>query len=198
MNEETGILTRKAQKGDMDAFSSLFENMRPMAFAIACRLVGPTDADDVVMETYLKAWKAIPRFGGHSSLKTWMYRIVHNCALDFIRSNSRKKEVPLVSNKMEGNVDIDLPDPSQLMPDEVLASSEDATRVRSALTYLSSEHRTALLLRFTDGLSYSEISAATGVSKGTVMSRLFNAKRKLRKVIEDSALDATISNPQTT
>jgi RNA polymerase sigma-70 factor (ECF subfamily) len=136
------------------------------------------------METYLKAWKAMPRFKGRSSLKTWTYRIVHNCALDFIRSRKRIREIPLAKSGADGSVEMDISDPGQLMPDEAAAISDDAKRVQAALTFLSPEHRNTLLLRFSDGLTYSEIAAATGVSTGTVMSRLFNAKRKLRKVIE--------------
>lgn len=187
MKPDTDMLIERARKGDMDAFSALFETMRPMAFSIACRLVGPTDADDIVMNTYLKAWKAMPRFKGRSSLKTWTYRIVHNCALDFIRSRKRIKEVPF-----PGGDEMDMPDSAQTIPDEAAALSDDASHLHTALGFLSNDHRTALLLRFSDGLSYAEIAAATGVSTGTVMSRLFNAKRKLRKVLESSDNNAIL------
>ncbi len=70
MNEDETILLGKAQNGDVDAFAELFESLRSRVFAVALRVVGPDDADDVVMETYLKAWQAIPRFNRRSSLTT--------------------------------------------------------------------------------------------------------------------------------
>jgi len=79
----------RARKGDVEAFAEVFEALRPLVFSVANRLVGPNDAEDVVMETYLKAWQGLPRFRGKSSLKTWLYRISRNCSLDFIRSRQR-------------------------------------------------------------------------------------------------------------
>ena len=180
------MLTARAQNGDMDAFAAVFEPLRPTVYAVACRLVGPSDAEDVVMETFLKAWQAIPRFNRHSSLKTWLYRITYNCAVDRIRARQRLRETPL-DDEADGGSAGSIPDDSAPRPDEVLAGSETIDRVRSAMGRLPAEHRTALLLRFSDGLSYAGIAAATGVSIGTVMSRLFNGKRKLRRILEEEA-----------
>lgn len=180
--DDRGLLDR-ARKGDADAFASLFEQYRPATFAVACRLAGDADAEDVVMQAYLKAWQALPGFDGRSELKTWLHRITHNCALDAVRSRRRRAELSLSSQDDDGTAIREIADETQVPPDETVARAELASDVRRALGRLPPEHRTALLLRFTDGLSYSEIAAATGVSIGTVMSRLFYGKRKLRGIV---------------
>lgn len=178
-------LVARAQGGDMDAFAIVFEDLRPDVFRVACRLVGMDDAKDVVMDAFLKAWQAIPRFGGRSSLRTWLYRITYNCAVDFLRTRKQRGEESLSrSGASEESVMCDVVDESTRRPDEILAGAELAGRMEAALALLPSEHRIALELRYSDGLSYLEIASATGVSPGTVMSRLFNGKRKLRKILE--------------
>lgn len=184
MASDSTKLLERARSGDVDAFAELFEDMRSTLFSVACRLVGPVDADDVVMETYLKAWQAIPRFSGRSSLKTWLYRITHNCALDHIRKRQRTKEHTMPSNDGERDLLAEIADERTGTPDELAEKAELVLQVREALKRLSRDHAVALQLRYSDGLSYAEIAAATGVSLGTVMSRLFNAKRKLRTVLE--------------
>ena len=186
MDEESVRLIEQARHGDVEAFAELFEGMRSTVFSVACRLVGPVDADDVVMETYLKAWQAIPGFGMRSSLKTWLYRITHNCALDLIRSRKRRRDRTVAVDDPQDNPIDDMPDDRLTRPDEAMARSELAEQVADAISKLSHDHAVVLQLRYTDCLSYAEIAAATGVSMGTVMSRLFNAKRRLRAVMEQA------------
>jgi RNA polymerase sigma-70 factor (ECF subfamily) len=183
MGEDRKVLLNEARKGDMDAFAQLFEPLRLDVYRLAYRHVGPDNADDVTMDTFLKAWRAIPRFTGRSSLKTWLYRITYNCAVDFIRKRTRRKEVWAPE---------DGPDHKDLMadredepgPDDMMIASELAGQVRGAMSEMSDEHRATLLLRYSDDMSYAEIAAATGVSIGTVMSRLFNGKRKLGMILD--------------
>ncbi len=186
MEQARTALMDKAKNGDVDAFAELFEPLREMVYAVAYRVVGPNDADDVVMETYLKAWQALPRFGGRASLKTWLYRITHNCAVDFVRKSSRRKERVLTAEEEEGR-ERQFADEKQPTPDEVLSQRETVQDVQAALKRLPDMHRITLELRYADGMSYSEIAAATGVSIGTVMSRIFNGKRKLRKILEEAS-----------
>ena len=176
-------LLEQARQGDVEAFATLFEAMRAKTFAVACRLVGPSEAEDVVMDSYLKAWQALPRFRGAARLDTWLYRIVNNVALDRIRKRKRLRELPLTGDD-EGQREVALPDPDAPAPGERMQRQEVRTEVRHALRQLPDVHRIALELRFVDDLSYAQIAAATGVSIGTVMSRLFNAKRKLRTVLD--------------
>ncbi len=187
MNDRNMELLAKAQKGDMEAFAALFEPLRPQVFAIAARTVGPVDAEDAVMNTFLKAWKALPGFGRRASLKTWLYRIAHNCSLDLIRARERRHETAFPETE-DGRSALDnVADASMPAPDAAAEQGETAAGVQRALANLPDPLRIALLLRYSDGLSYSEIAAATGATMGTVMSRLFYGKQRLRKLLEATA-----------
>lgn len=184
-------LLGRAQRGDAESFAELFEAMRPRIHAVARRLVGETDAEDVVMDTYLKAWRSLPSFNQLSALGTWLYRIANNCALDALRAGKRRNAriCPMPADEDAGRVGLeDLPDARQRGPDEQVAYQEEAALVNVALVGLSAEHRATLLLRFADGLAYSEIAAATGVSIGTVMSRIFHGRRKLMKAVREMGI----------
>lgn len=176
----------RARKGDVEAFLALFEASRGTIYAVAWRLVGPDEAEDVVMETYLRAWKSVPGFSGRSSVKTWLCRIAHNCAVDWLRKRNHLVQpyTPTEGEDGENSGERDqYPDTRLREPSEIMAGAELQTAIDAALEAVSPEHRTVLLLRFSDGLSYAEIAAATGVSIGTVMSRLFNGRRKVQKAL---------------
>lgn len=187
-------LLHKAQHGDVDAFAELFEEFRPTIHSVAYRLVGADDCDDVTMETYLKAWKAVPRFRGSSGIKTWLCRIARNTALDFLRARSREEARREPSSRLDDEGDERQPlvervaDPGGRSPAEQLELQELGGVLREAIEALGQIHRTALIMREVDGLSYREIAAATGVSVGTVMSRLFHARRKVRAALEETEL----------
>jgi RNA polymerase sigma-70 factor (ECF subfamily) len=171
----------RARAGDVEAFAELFEALRPMVFAVACRMVGPNDAEDVVMSVYLKAWRALPGFNGRSTLKSWLYRITCNACLDLVRARNRRKEVQMPEAGPDSAAE--LPDESGHSPADGAALTDLAGLVDACLAELPDLYRTTLLLRHADGLSYKDIAAATGVSVGTVMSRLFNGRRKLQQRI---------------
>jgi RNA polymerase sigma-70 factor (ECF subfamily) len=177
-------LLKRAQSGDMDAFAELFEGVRPMVFSVALRLAGPDGAEDVVMETFLKAWQALPRFRAGSSLRTWLFRIARNCGIDAVRSRQRYDRRIVRASDAENEKVETVRDEQQRSAAEEAERNDLAEKVTRTMAGLSEEHRVTLLLRFADDLSYAEIAAATGVSIGTVMSRLFNAKRKLRSLLE--------------
>ena len=186
-------LLEKAKNGDMDAFAALFEPLRRKVHAVAYRITGPDLAEDVVMDTFLHAWKALPKLRRGGALSSWLCRIAHNRSLDLLRRRSR-----LVTLETTGTESTphqrDIPDLDNL-PDEVSARRDDLLAIQRAMQQLSAPHRTILQLRHVDELSYAEIAAATGVSVGTVMSRLFHARRKLRDLFEaDSALTPAASS----
>ena len=189
VGESVEELVKRAQRGDMEAFATVFEGLRPDVFRVACRLVGVDDAKDIVMDAFLKAWQAIPRFAARSSLRTWLYRITYNCAVDYLRGRQHRGEEPLSESGVETDQIPDLQDTSSRRPDEILSGMELAEKMAAALVRLPIEHRATLELRYSDGLSYTEIASATGVSIGTVMSRLFNGKRKLRKILEAGPIE---------
>ena len=134
------------------------------------------------METYLKAWAAIPNYNERSSLKTWLYRITYNTAMDHLRTRNRRRSKVLSENDLD-NTDLnELVDERALTPPSKLVKLETNALIQKALSLLDNEHSRTIWLRFADGLSYKEIAAATGVTIGTVMSRIFNGKKKLLKV----------------
>jgi len=181
-------LLHRAKAGDMDAFAELFEPLRPKIYAVACRLTGPDEADDVVMDTFLKAWEVLPGFRGGSSLSTWLCKIARNKALDALRKRSTRSRhfVPDENVKSEIAYQVDL---QQSAPDREIVRKERRSEVMQAVMQLPEAHRTVLLLRYVDGLSYLEIAATTGVAIGTVMSRLFHGKRKLRTFMSRDSED---------
>jgi RNA polymerase sigma-70 factor (ECF subfamily) len=137
------------------------------------------------METFLKAWQALPNFSGRASLKTWLYRMTHNCAIDMIRKSRRRRETELpTEDRSEDGPVMPLADEAQETPGDAMVRNERCIEVRRALEQLPEDHRVTLQLRYADEMSYADIAAATGVSIGTVMSRIFNGKRKLRRRLE--------------
>jgi len=177
-------MLRQAQGGDVQAFAELFESYRPMLTAVACRVVGPDACDDVVMETYLKAWRGLGKFGGRATISTWLCRIARNCAMDFRRRDGREAGRRVDAESPDGQTVLSrVPDETVRSPAEEAERRELFEEVQAAMEQLSDDHRTALLLREVDELSYRDIAAATDVSIGTVMSRLFHARRRLQKVL---------------
>ena len=171
-----------ATTGDMDEFAARFEPLRPMIFRVACRLVGETDAEDVVMDTFLKAWQALPGFRGGAALATWLYRIAWNCADDHLRRRRRQLHRGLSPDATPPDLD-GFPAPDGHSPEDLAAQADDARYLRRALSQLPDAQRIALLMRYADDLSYRDIAAATGVRIGTVMSRLFQGRRRLRRLL---------------
>ncbi len=140
------------------------------------------------MDAFIQAWKALPGFAGRSNLATWILRIVRNRALDVLRAENVRRAEPLDAPDDEGRAR-PLPDITADTPAEIAARRDLTACVERALDTLSAPHRQVLLLRYVDGFSYAEIAAAVGVSIGTVMSRLFNARRKLKTALKDAGIE---------
>ena len=174
MMEEKDLICRAAQ-GDAEAFRQLVEAYQTPAYRLAARMCGPDSAEDVTQEAFLAAWRALPEFRGDCRFSTWLYRLVNNAAIDYLRREKRHRDT--------GDVDdLELPDggPS---PQEQAERSDTRDAVRRALDRLSPEHRQVLLLRFMQELDYGEIAQVLDVSEGTVKSRINRAKSKLREVL---------------
>jgi len=167
----------------MEAFAMLFEPCRQQALTVAARIVGADEAQDVVMDAFLKAWRALPAFNGHCRLSTWLFRIVWNCATDHVRLVKRRRESALPEN--ENGASMEPADPSAPPPDRQVIQRETESRLDKALEQLPDSLRITLLLRYADGFSYREIADAMGVRIGTVMSRLFHARQRLKRLLND-------------
>lgn len=176
-----------ARKGDRAAFRTLFDRYHRRAYALAFGVVRhQDDAMDVVQDAFIKAHKYLDKFEGNSSFYTWLYRIVMNLAIDHLRKHRRVKPVELDEQKLDdGSDDALLPRILGGNPGRALLDKEIRARIDQALEQLSDNHRTVLVMRELEGLSYEEMATAMACSKGTIMSRLFHARKNMQKRLID-------------
>jgi RNA polymerase sigma-70 factor, ECF subfamily len=180
-------LVLAARKGDRDAFRTLFERYHRRAYALAFGVLRhQDDALDVVQDAFIKAHKYLDKFEGNSSFYTWLYRIVMNLAIDHLRKHRRVKPVELDESRIEDGSDQTLlPRILGSNPGRALQDKEIRGRIDRALDELSDNHRAVLVMRELEGLSYEEMAQAMECSKGTIMSRLFHARRNMQKRLLD-------------
>jgi RNA polymerase sigma-70 factor, ECF subfamily len=174
------VLLERFAAGERAALEELFGRYRQLAYRAAFRLLGnEPDALDAVQEGFVKALTHLSGFQGRSSFKTWLLRVVSNAALDLGRQRGRRVLLSLDAPGADESADARL-----LTPDEAASGLEQAdlrTLLDEALATLSEAQRQTFVLHADAGLSYREVADATGVSIGTVMSRLFYARQKLRE-----------------
>ena len=167
-------LARRSQAGDTEAFGELVTKYRTKIFTMVCCIVGnENDAWDIAQEGFLKAWRSIHRFEGRSSFYTWLYSITVNLTLDSLRRKGRREEVEL-----SDTIPSFLPGPGV-----DYECTEIREQVDAALARLSPEHRAVVLLKELEDLQYDEIAEVLNLSIGTVMSRLFYARKKLQSML---------------
>jgi RNA polymerase sigma-70 factor (ECF subfamily) len=146
-----------------------------------------TDAEDLVQETFLKAWKQRSKFDGRASFGTWLHRICANCSLDLLRSRKRRQEM---STEAKGDESDDLMDrvatdaPS---PERLTLSDEVSGILTVAMAELTSVERTAFVMRHYEGVGIEEIAEALGVQSGAAKHSIFRAVQKLRRALEPVA-----------
>jgi RNA polymerase sigma-70 factor (ECF subfamily) len=173
-------LVKAAQKGDMVAFEELVARHRDKIYARAFSMLrNEEDAVDVSQEAWVKGWQRLNQFQGEASFATWMTRIVINLCLDQLRKLKRVRSESIDQLEEEvGGVERQMPiiNPN---PTEGLERQELRARIDRALSQLSYEHRTVLILHEFEDLEYKMIAKKMGCSIGTVMSRLFYARRKM-------------------
>jgi RNA polymerase sigma-70 factor (ECF subfamily) len=181
-------LVAAARRGDRDAFRTLFERYHRRAYALAFGVLRhQDDALDVVQDAFIKAHKYLDKFEGNSSFYTWLYRIVMNLAIDHLRKHRRVKPVELDEQHLEERAGDDALLPTILggNPGRALMDKEIRARIDQALGALSENHRAVLVMRELEGLSYEEMAQAMGCSKGTIMSRLFHARKNMQRQLVD-------------
>jgi RNA polymerase sigma-70 factor, ECF subfamily len=162
---EDSILVRAAQNGDVDAFEELVRRYQTSLYRVALRMLGSrADAQDAVQETFVRAWRALPRFRHDSAISTWLYRIVTRRALD--RIASRRSTGTLDEVEVEAG-----PDPAQAAEHQ-----ERLRAIRRAIATLPPDQRAALVLREFEGLSYQEVAQVVGASVPAVKTRIHRAR----------------------
>jgi RNA polymerase sigma-70 factor (ECF subfamily) len=172
--------------GDTGAFSALVIRHQPRALALATSLVrDENDASEIVQEAFLRAYRNLHRFAGDSSFFTWLYRIVSNLCIDFLRRPQRRDGEcidPLLADEC-GELMVNLE--SSQSPFDELVNKELQQNIARCLRRLPPYHRGVIEMRELRGMSYEEMARAMGVSKGTIMSRLFHARQKLQRSLRE-------------
>jgi len=184
-SEQDRRLIVRAQAGDTGAFRLLVERHQRRVFAIALGLVrDEQDAREIAQEAFLRVHKGLAQFHGGSSFFTWLYRIVTNLSIDLMRKPSRREaELHFALEGDEGESPL-LP-ASDADPYDVVRRGQLSLRIQDALEQLPPYHRGVILMREVEGMSYEEMAEAMQVSKGTIMSRLFHARKKLQRALSD-------------
>jgi RNA polymerase sigma-70 factor (ECF subfamily) len=179
----------RARRGDHGAFRVLVERYQGRAHGLALRVLRDEEqARDVVQDAFLKAYGSLERFEGRSSFYTWLYRIVMNLCLDRKRRAKGAREVEWQDEHAEGE---DAAAASAgPAPDELAYGGELRAALARALAALPEDAKRTLELREIDGLSYQEIAGLLAIPKGTVMSRLFYARRKLAAALRAEGVEA--------
>ena len=182
-------LVKQCQAGQTEAFDQLVTRYRTRVFAMIYNMVhNEQDAWDLAQDSFLKAWKSIKRFQGKSSFYTWIYRIVMNVTIDWLR----KKQVKGTGAEFDDAIQLKEIDPASrtvpkadALPHERMEQNEIRARIDAAIAQLSPEHRAVILMKETEDMQYHEIAEALNCSIGTVMSRLFYARKKLQTLLRD-------------
>lgn len=179
-------LVRAAQRGDMGAFEELVARHRDKIYARAYSMMrNEEEAVDLSQEAWVKGWQRLKQFQGESSFGTWMTRIVINLCLDQLRKHKRQRSESIEAMEEEsGGVERQMPIVT-VNPTAGLERAELRQRIDRALSQLSYEHRTVIVLHEFEEMEYKEIAKTMGCSIGTVMSRLFYARRKMAALLTD-------------
>lgn len=179
--DEQALIT-SARKGDVRAFNQLVMLYQSMVYNVAVRVLGDPDAAaDATQDAFLSAFKAMGRFRG-GSFKAWLLRIVTNACYDQLRVKQRRPTSSLDDLPVESDHTPYLHDPAE-KPDEFVERQELNHMIQVAISTLPVEQRVVVVLYDVQGLSYQEIAQATGLSLGTVKSRLSRGRAKLRNYL---------------
>jgi len=183
----------RARSGDADAFRVLVERHGRALFRLAFRMTGnEQDAEDVVQESFLRAYRQLAKFDERASFGTWLYRIAANCSLDLVRARKRRgvaaaPGLPANTGDAERSeldlaiLNLQAPDPS---PERAALSTEVRERVADAMSELSATERTAFVLRHFEGMCIEEVSRVLECQPGAAKHSVFRAVQKLRRALE--------------
>lgn len=175
------LLVERVQRGDKKAFELLVVKYQRKLMRLVSRLVrDPAEAEDVVQEAFIKAYRALAQFRGESAFYTWLYRIGINTAKNYLVTQGRRAPTSTEADAEEAETFDEAASLRDInTPESMLATKQIAATVNSAMEALPAELRTAITLREIEGLSYEEISEAMDCPIGTVRSRIFRAREAI-------------------
>ncbi len=173
-------LIRLAVKGDVSAFEKLIIPYEKKVYNIALGICkNEEDARDVSQEVFIKVYRKLDSFSFNSTFSTWIYTITRNTTLDYLRKESKRRNATVSEDKIEMLED------GEKKPLDKIISDENVAFLKKYMAKLNDDDRVILTFREIDGHSYEELSKVFGLKVGTVKSKIFRAKKKLRKLIED-------------
>jgi RNA polymerase sigma-70 factor, ECF subfamily len=173
-----------AREGDPEAFRVLVERHSRSLFRLAFRMTGnASDAEDIVQESFLRAFRELDKFDERSGFGSWVYRIAANCALDLLRSRRRRAELAPAGDAEDQNRLASLPS-AEPAPDRLALDGEVTGRIEAAMHRLSETERAAFVLRHCEGLSIEDVSRALGCQTSAAKHSVFRAVQKLRRELE--------------
>jgi RNA polymerase sigma-70 factor, ECF subfamily len=174
-----------ARDGDSEAFRALVERHSRAVFRVAHRMTGsPPDAEDVVQETFLRAYRQLGRFESRANFGTWLHRIAVNCSIDLIRSRRHRETGHDASDLELLGAELDARGADGASPERLMLSTEVQDRVSAAMGGLSEMERAAFTLRHFEGRSIEEISGALGLKTNAAKHSIFRAVKKMRIALE--------------
>lgn len=180
MQDPDAALVKSSQIGDPDAFGALVERHQDTVYRLALRMLGnPHDAADVVQESFIKAWRALPSFRGSAKFSTWLYRIAVRVATDRLRSSKPE----LLSDMAPA----DGIGPNE--PAEAVLRSESKDELERALALLPAQYRVVLTLFYGEQCSHEEISSVLGIPVGTIKTHLHRARTRLKAAFDKLGWD---------
>lgn len=185
MNQNKDNLIENASKGDIEAFGEIIKEYEKLIYNIAYRMFNNSeDAKDISQDVCIKIYKNIHKCKDYSTLKTWIYRITYNTCIDEIRKRKRKTTVTIDDMIETENGEIKRQLASDVLsPEEKYIQKETIQMVQDSISKLSYEHKSVIILRDINGLSYNEISSITGLSLGTVKSRIARGRESLKNIV---------------
>jgi RNA polymerase sigma-70 factor (ECF subfamily) len=174
-----------ARDGNSEAFRALVEHHSRAVYRLAHRMTGnPSDAEDVVQETFLRAYKQLGRFESRANFGTWLHRIAVNCSIDLIRARPRRESSHDVADLEVMNAPPVTSKVVEASPERLMLSAEVKERISSAMTSLSQMERAAFVLRHFEGHSIEEISRTLGLKVNAAKHSIFRAVKKMRVALE--------------
>ena len=180
-----------ARDGDSEAFRALVERHSRAVYRLAFRMTGSAqDAEDVVQETFLKAYKQLSRFESRANFGTWLHRIAVNCSIDLIRSRPRRETLQSDTDTELFGATVESTDATGTSPERLMLSTEVQQRISDAMSGLSRMERAAFMLRHFEGRSIDEISESLGLKTNATKHSIFRAVRKMRIALEPFVADA--------
>lgn len=180
-NERDKLWVRQCKHGDQEAFEKLMEKYAPVVYRAAARLAGTQEAEDITQEVFIQVFKSINRFEERASFSTWLYKVVHNVCSNYTRKMTyrQRHETQALEENRVGVV-------QQMDPEKRFFERQYREQLMTAINNLPEIHRTVIILRDFEGLSYEEIAEVAGCPVGTVRSRLHNAMKELTDKLKES------------